>query len=122
MNTQQPHKALKPEHNPSFSAAEMREKLLDSLKEVMDPEIHINIVDLGLIYRIEISDDLKKLEIDFTLTTPGCPLADVIEDDIKTACIKVMQDVEIISTLVWIPMWNADFMSEDARLELGFPI
>lgn len=105
-----------------LSANELREKVLMYLKEVIDPEIHINIVDLGLIYRIDISDDFKTIEIDFTLTTPGCPLADVIEDDIQKAVHKASPQSEVVSTLVWTPMWNADFMSEDARLELGFPI
>lgn len=103
-------------------ANDIRTQVLEQLKEVIDPEIHINIVDLGLIYRIDVSDDLRKVEIDFTLTTPGCPLADVIEDDIQKAVQRASPDSEVISTLVWTPMWNADFMSEDARLELGFPI
>lgn len=111
-----------PIDNNELSLESLREQLLAKLKEVYDPEIHINIVDLGLIYRIDISSDKSTLEIDFTLTTPGCPLADVIEDEIMNACKSVMPNAEIISSLVWTPMWNADFMSEDARLELGFPI
>lgn len=99
-----------------------REAMLTSLKEVEDPEIHINIVDLGLVYRVDIADDQKKVEIDFTLTTPGCPLADVIEDNIAAACKKVLPAAEVVTQLVWTPMWNVDFMSEDARLELGFPV
>ena len=101
---------------------EIREALLLGLKEVVDPEIHINIVDLGLIYRVDVATDKNKVEIDFTLTTPGCPLADVIEADILSAVKKVVADIEVALELVWTPMWNADFMSEDARLELGFPI
>lgn len=104
------------------SISKLREQVLANLKEVYDPEIHINIVDLGLIYRIDISEDQKAIEIEFTLTTPGCPLADVIEEDIKKACAKVLPDAQITPMLVWTPMWNVDFMSEDARLELGFPI
>ena len=101
---------------------EIREALLEGLKEVVDPEIHINIVDLGLIYRVDIASDKNKVDIDFTLTTPGCPLADVIEEDIRSAVKKVVPNIELALELVWTPMWNADFMSEDARLELGFPI
>lgn len=101
---------------------EIREALLEGLKEVVDPEIHINIVDLGLIYRVDIANDKNKVDIDFTLTTPGCPLADVIEDDIRSAVAKVVPNIALVLELVWTPMWNADFMSEDARLELGFPI
>ena len=109
------------EHNVSDSPS-TRDAVLEKLREVYDPELHINIVDLGLIYRVDISSDNKKIEIDFTLTTPGCPLADVIEDDIQKACLSVLPDAEISLHLVWTPMWNVDFMSEDARLELGFPI
>ncbi len=106
----------------ALSTTEYREKMIEALKQVIDPEIHINIVDLGLVYRVEISEDLKQVEVEFTLTTPGCPLADEIEQSINDACHTVMPHVEVTSTLVWTPMWNADFMSEDARLELGFPI
>ena len=97
-----------------------RSDLLESLKKVIDPEIGINIVDLGLIYRIDVFDD--HAEVDFTLTSPGCPLADVIEDDIR----KILESEHKISKVqlevVWDPPWNLDFLSEEARLELGYPI
>ena len=93
---------------------------LDSLKRVIDPEIGLNIVDVGLVYRIEPKEDM--IEVDFTLTTPACPLGDVIRNDI----VRVLQEdtgIENIQpNLVWNPPWSMDFMSEEARLELGYPI
>ncbi len=99
-----------------------RDQIIEALKQVIDPEIHINIVDLGLVYRVDVSKDLKRVVVDFTLTTPGCPLADEIEENISKMCRTVFPSAEIETNLVWVPMWSADFMSEDARLELGFPI
>ncbi len=99
-----------------------RDQVIEALKQVIDPEIHINIVDLGLVYRVDVSKDFKRVVVDFTLTTPGCPLADEIEENISKMCRTVFPSAEIETNLVWVPMWSADFMSEDARLELGFPI
>jgi len=94
--------------------------ILDALRNVYDPEIGINIVDVGLVYRAEPFDD--HIEIDFTLTSPGCPLADSIELDIQNA-VKAATEVQDIRTqLVWSPAWSLEFMSEEARLELGYPI
>jgi metal-sulfur cluster biosynthetic enzyme len=93
---------------------------LDALKRVIDPEIGLNIVDVGLVYRVEPKED--RIEVDFTLTTPACPLGDVIKNDI----VRVLQEdtgIEHIEpNLVWNPPWSMDFMSEEARLELGYPI
>lgn len=95
-------------------------ELLDALKEVIDPEIGMNIVDVGLIYRVEPGDE--KVEIDYTLTSPGCPLADVIERDITQAIQRASGIENVVCNLVWNPPWSLDFMSEEARIELGFPI
>lgn len=111
-----------PETEVSQTGSECRERIISALKQVIDPEIHINIVDLGLVYRVDIAEDLQRVTVEFTLTTPGCPLADEIEESITNACLSVLPDAAIKTELVWTPMWNADFMSEDARLELGFPI
>lgn len=94
--------------------------VLDALKEVVDPEIGMNIVDVGLVYRVEPSED--KVEVDYTLTSPGCPLADVIERDITEALQRRLGIESVVLNLVWNPPWSLDFMSEEARLELGFPI
>lgn len=95
-------------------------QILDSLRKVYDPEIGINIVDVGLVYRVEPFED--HVEIDFTLTSPGCPLADDIEADMK-AQIKADHGIEDVRlALVWSPPWCIEYMSEDARLELGYPV
>ena len=89
------------------------------LKTVYDPEIPVNIYDLGLIYRIELSDNLKELSVDMTLTAPSCPAADFIMEDVrqKLETIDGLEKVEV--NLVFEPEWDKDMMSEEARLELG---
>ncbi|MCA1755455.1 MAG: metal-sulfur cluster assembly factor [Spirochaeta sp.] len=97
-----------------------KSEILDALTEVIDPEIGLNIVDVGLVYRVEPSDD--SVEIDFTLTSPGCPLADVIVADMKKHVTEKTGISEVNTNLVWNPPWSMDFMSEEARLELGYPV
>ena len=93
--------------------------VLESLKKVIDPEIGMNIVDVGLIYRVEVSEQL--IEIDYTLTYPGCPLGDQINQDILTV-VREDYNVEVVANVVWNPPWSVEFMSEEARLDLGYPI
>jgi FeS assembly SUF system protein len=95
------------------------ELILEALKEVNDPEIGINIVDLGLIYGTEV-DDAGHVHITMTLTTPACPLNEYIDAAVKTALEAVPGVTSSSVTLVWTPPWGPDKMSEDARLELGF--
>lgn len=95
-------------------------EVLDALKHVIDPEIGMNIVDVGLVYRVEPHED--RIEIDYTLTSPGCPLADVIENDMTETLRRLTGINQIECNLVWNPPWSLDFMSEEARLELGYPI
>jgi metal-sulfur cluster biosynthetic enzyme len=97
-----------------------KREILDSLKKVIDPEIGINIVDLGLIYKVDPGEEVVYIE--FTLTSPGCPLADVIEADIRRVLRDDLDITGVEMNLVWSPPWNLDFMSEEARLELGYPI
>ena len=97
-------------------------EILDSLRKVFDPEIGINIVDVGLVYRVEFVDEI--CEIDFTLTSPGCPLADSIEADMRNQ-VKAdhgISDENIKLAVVWNPPWSIEYMSEDAKLDLGYPI
>ncbi|MCG8480326.1 MAG: metal-sulfur cluster assembly factor [Spirochaetales bacterium] len=94
--------------------------VLESLKKVIDPEIGINIVDVGLIYRVDPRED--EIEIDFTLTSPGCPLGDTITNDIVTVLREDHEVDNVITNLVWNPPWSIEFMSEEARLDLGYPI
>lgn len=95
-------------------------EVLDALARVIDPEIGLNIVDVGLIYRVECHDE--SIEIDFTLTSPGCPLAGTITEDIHREVSSATGVEDIQTNLVWNPPWSLDFMSEEARLQLGYPI
>lgn len=98
---------------------EKEEEVLRMLKTVFDPEIPVNIYDLGLIYKIEIQEDGRCL-IDMTLTAPSCPAADFLVEDIqqKVRSVEGINDVQV--NLVFEPEWNKDMMSEEAKLELGF--
>lgn len=97
----------------------LEEKIVKILKTVYDPEIPVNVYDLGLIYGIDI-DDNARVKIDMTLTAPNCPAADFILEDIrmKTDGIDGVGSVDI--NLVFEPEWSQDMMSEEAKLELGF--
>lgn len=97
----------------------MQEHIVEMLKTVYDPEIPVNIYDLGLIYRIELSDDGTQLAVDMTLTAPNCPAADFIMEDVrqKLETIDGLQKVDV--QLVFEPEWDKDMMSEEAKLELG---
>jgi FeS assembly SUF system protein len=95
------------------------EAITERLKTVYDPEIPVNIYDLGLIYKVDI-DNEKNVRVDMTLTAPNCPLADFIVEDVrmKVESIEGVNHVEV--NLVFEPEWNRDMMSEEAKLELGF--
>jgi len=95
-------------------------EVLDALCKVIDPEIGLNIVDVGLVYRVEVEED--HVEVDFTLTSPGCPLADTIMADIQNEVSQATGIADVRPNLVWSPPWSLDFMSEEARLQLGYPI
>ncbi len=96
-----------------------KSQVLDVLREVEDPEIMMNIVDLGLIYRLEPKEDV--VEIDFTLTFPGCPAADYIRQQIVD---KVEQNTQlpVEANLVWDPPWRPEFMTDEAKISLGYPV
>lgn len=96
-----------------------KEKILEELKKVIDPELNINIVDLGLIYDVVIDQKRGKVDISMTLTTPGCPLSFVFEEWVPDAARKVEGVKEVFVNLVWEPAWNPDNISEDAREQLG---
>lgn len=97
----------------------MEEKIVKMLKTVYDPEIPVNVYDLGLIYKINL-DDNACLRLDMTLTAPNCPAADFILEDIrmKLESIEGIKSVDV--NLVFEPEWNQDMMTEEAKLELGF--
>lgn len=96
-----------------------QESVYDTLRECYDPEIPVNIVDLGLVYEVRVVDG-SKVEVDFTLTAPGCGMATMIRDDIK-AKIMAMEGVEdAVVNIVWDPLWTPERMSDDAKKALGF--
>lgn len=97
----------------------IEERIVDVLKTVYDPEIPVNIYDLGLIYRIEVADD-GTVEIDMTFTAPSCPAADFILEDVrqKVDTIEKVKSAQV--NLVFEPVWDQSMMSEEARVELGF--
>ena len=95
------------------------EAIVAMLKTVYDPEIPVNVYDLGLIYQVDV-DDEKNVRIDMTLTAPNCPAVDFIVEDVrmKVESVDGVKSVEI--NLVFEPEWHRDMMSEEAKLELGF--
>jgi metal-sulfur cluster biosynthetic enzyme len=94
--------------------------IINQLKTVIDPEMMVNVVDLGLIYRITVNK--KRVEIDFTLTYPGCPVGPMIQQDIITAIKSNNGTPRVKANLIWDPPWNPERMSEEARITLGYPI
>jgi metal-sulfur cluster biosynthetic enzyme len=95
-----------------------REAVVEALEECYDPEIPVNIVDLGLVYEIRLDD--TKVEVDFTLTAPGCGMAYAIKDDIHAKLSAIKGVGGVIVNIVWEPAWTPDRMSENARKALGF--
>jgi FeS assembly SUF system protein len=99
---------------------QIQERVIDVLKTVYDPEIPVNIYDLGLIYRIELNDDATELSVDMTLTAPNCPAADFILEDVRQKLEAIAGLTKVDVQLVFEPEWNKDMMSEEAKVELGF--
>jgi metal-sulfur cluster biosynthetic enzyme len=97
-----------------------KQKILDSLQTVLDPELQVSILDLGLIYRVDVEKD--KIEIDYTVTNPGCPAGPLIEEQIREALREITDIGDIRITLVWEPQWKPELMSEDLRVSMGYPI
>lgn len=93
-------------------------KIVEMLRTVFDPEIPVNVYDLGLIYKIEVAENNDVL-IDMTLTAPNCPAADFIIEDVKMKVESVENIGEVKINLVFEPEWDKDMMSEEAKLELG---
>ncbi|MDO9154569.1 MAG: iron-sulfur cluster assembly protein [Paludibacter sp.] len=98
---------------------ETEEKIVKMLRNVFDPEIPVNIYDLGLIYKIDLADD-GHLTIDMTLTAPNCPAVDFIVEDVKMKAGSVEGVTGIDVNIVFEPAWDKEMMSEEAKLELGF--
>ena len=97
---------------------DIEEKIVEVLKTVYDPEIPVDIYNLGLIYKIDVDDDANAV-IDMTLTAPGCSLADFIVEDVRLR-VEALESVRSATVnLVFEPEWNKDMMSDEAKLELG---
>ena len=97
-----------------------KEQVLEELRKVIDPELHVNIVALGLIYDVAIEQDLGKVVITMTLTTPGCPLSMVFEEWIPAAVKNIEEVKDVTMKLVWEPPWDPDTMTDDAKELMGF--
>ncbi len=95
------------------------ERIMEMLRTVYDPEIPVNIYDLGLIYKVDLQDD-GTLNIDMTLTAPSCPAADFIMEDVRMKMNSVEGVTAVNINLVFEPEWTKEMMSEEAKLELGF--
>ncbi len=95
-----------------------KEIILEALKNVYDPEIGIDIVNLGLIYDLSI-DEKNNVKIKMTLTTPGCPLGATIEEAVKSVLYTIDEIGDVDVSIVWDPPWNPSMMSEEAKMILG---
>lgn len=96
-----------------------KEAIFIGLKTIIDPELRINIVDLGLIYDVAIDQEKGKVDITMTLTTPGCPLSFVFEEWIPKAVKKIAGVKKVKINLVWEPPWDPEKLTDDAKEELG---
>lgn len=96
------------------------DRTIAMLRTVYDPEIPVNVYDLGLIYKIDYEVETKTLHVDMTLTAPGCPAADFIMEDVRQKLLSVEGPEKVDLRLVFDPVWCQDMMSEEAKLELGF--
>tara|TARA_B100001093_G_scaffold346816_1_gene331385 strand:- start:76 stop:411 length:336 start_codon:yes stop_codon:yes gene_type:complete len=98
--------------------SELKDLIVSEIKKIYDPEIPVNIYELGLIYKIEIKD-AKKVSIDMTLTSPNCPVAESLPRMVKDNILKLDGVHDVNLNLVWDPPWTKDKMSEAAKLELN---
>ena len=97
---------------------ELKDKVILEIKKIYDPEIPVNIYELGLIYKIDIKDE-KKVNIEMTLTSPNCPVAESLPKMVKDNILKLNGVDDVDLKLVWDPPWNQDMMYEAAKLELN---
>ena len=98
--------------------SDLKESIIEELKKIYDPEIPVNIYELGLIYKIQVNDD-KKVVVEMTLTSPNCPVAESLPKMVKDNILKIDGVSDVDLKLVWDPPWSKDKMSESAKLELN---
>tara|TARA_B100000035_G_scaffold310474_1_gene318340 strand:+ start:957 stop:1259 length:303 start_codon:yes stop_codon:yes gene_type:complete len=98
--------------------SELKDKIITEIKKIYDPEIPVNIYELGLIYKIDI-EGANKVNIEMTLTSPNCPVAESLPNEVKDNILKIVGVDDVELKLVWDPPWTKDKMSEAAKLELN---
>ena len=98
--------------------SDIKSKVIEAVKKIYDPEIPVNIYELGLIYKIDV-DEKNKVNVDMTLTSPNCPVAESLPNDVKNNIKKVEGVSDVNLNLVWEPPWDKDKMTEAAKLELN---
>tara|TARA_B110001452_G_scaffold231181_1_gene207916 strand:- start:229 stop:531 length:303 start_codon:yes stop_codon:yes gene_type:complete len=98
--------------------SDLKDNIIKEIKKIYDPEIPVNIYELGLIYNIEINED-RKVDVEMTLTSPNCPVAESLPRMVKTNIMSVEGVADVDLKLVWDPPWTKDKMSEAAKLELN---
>ena len=116
LNNGKDFKSMSPEEQIYY----VTEKAVEALKTVYDPEIPVNIFDLGLIYKIDFDPVESNLHVDMTLTAPSCPAADFLVEDARMKLAAIEGPEKLDLRLVFEPEWDKDMMSEEAKLELGF--
>ena len=97
----------------------LKDRVIEALENVIDPELGIDIMNLGLVYDVKMSDDNKHAIVDMTLTSMGCPLAPIIIEQVETAMLGVDEIEKVDVNLVWEPAWTKDKMSRYAKIALG---
>ena len=97
---------------------DLKEKIITEIKKIYDPEIPVNIYELGLIYDIKI-DKENNVKVNMTLTTPNCPVAESLPKEVKDSIIEIQEVNKVDLDLVWDPPWDKSMMSESAKLELN---
>ena len=98
--------------------SDIKNQVIEEIKKIYDPEIPVNIYELGLIYKVEV-DEKNKVNIDMTLTSPNCPVAESLPKEVKENIMNVEGVSDVNLNLVWEPPWDKDKMSEAAKLELN---
>ena len=96
----------------------LKEKVITEIKKIYDPEIPVNIYELGLIYEIKVDKD-NNVKVNMTLTTPNCPVAESLPKEVKDSIMQIKEVKNVDLDLVWDPPWDKDRMSEAAKLELN---
>ncbi len=104
---------------PANADKPLRDRVIDAICTIFDPEIPVNIWELGLIYELRIDDELGDVSIDMTLTSPACPVAESLPGDVERRVREVPGVENVTMALVWDPPWDKDKLSDAAKLQLG---